>query len=82
MLRETELSSLAQPEKVLGNETLSAEFPDWNVGKIFDKTGIAIRRIADENEAALDLTERAALKLFNTNSPSNPRFAGKTLFDF
>ena len=52
------------PERTLDNEALAAEFPDWNVEKIYSKTGIAVRHIAGENETALDLAERAALKLF------------------
>ena len=56
------------PEKALDNETLAAEFPDWNVEKIQGKTGIAVRRIAGDGETALDLAERAARKLFESGA--------------
>lgn len=56
------------PEKILDNEALAAEFPDWNVAKIFDKTGIDVRHIAGEGETALDLAERAARKLFESGA--------------
>lgn len=52
------------PEARLTNEELAQDFPDWNVEKISSKTGIYSRRIASENETALDLAEKACQKLF------------------
>ncbi len=52
------------PKAVLTNEQLSAEFPDWSVDKIAEKTGIYERHIAAEGETAADLGVQSALKLF------------------
>jgi len=51
------------PEKVLTNEELAAEFGGWSSEKIEQKLGIRERRLAGENETALDLAEKAAVKL-------------------
>lgn len=52
------------PERVLSNQDLAAEFPDWPAEKIFEKTGIEERRIAAADETALDLATAAGLALF------------------
>lgn len=52
------------PEGMLTNELLAAEFPDWTVEKIEEKTGISVRRIAAPGECASDLGVAAAEKLF------------------
>jgi len=54
----------ALPEKVLDNETLAHQFPEWTAQKILDKTGIRARRIAADNETAADLAALAAENLF------------------
>jgi 3-oxoacyl-[acyl-carrier-protein] synthase-3 len=54
------------PEQTLTNEQLAAEFTDWTADKILEKTGIACRRIAAEEECSSDLGVRAAEKLFAT----------------
>lgn len=54
------------PEKVLTNEALSAEFPDWSVDKIAEKTGIYRRHIAASEETSSDLGVAAAEKLFQS----------------
>ncbi len=54
----------ALPEKVLTNEDLAKEFPDWTVEKISEKTGISRRFIAGDQELASDLGVLAANKLF------------------
>ena len=51
------------PARVLTNEELAALFPEWPADKILDKTGISERRIAAEDETALDLGFEAARKL-------------------
>ena len=55
------------PSQKLTNEQLAQEFQEWGIEKIYDKTGIAERRVADINECASDLGVFAAEKLFNTN---------------
>lgn len=52
------------PEQVLQNDELAAIYPDWSSAKIFEKTGIAERRIAAESETAGDLALQAANNLF------------------
>jgi len=54
------------PEQCLTNEQLAAEFPEWSVEKIEEKTGIAERRIAAEGECSSDLGTAAAQRLFET----------------
>lgn len=52
------------PEKIVTNEDLVKEFPEWSVEKVASKVGVNKRHIAGENETAGDLAEKAALKLF------------------
>ena len=52
------------PDKVLSNGDLVRTYAEWTEEKIFAKTGIVSRRIANVNESALDLAERAARRLF------------------
>ncbi len=52
------------PEKVVTNEDLVAEFPEWDVEKVYNKVGVKERHLAGENETAGNLAEKAALKLF------------------
>ena len=52
------------PEKVVTNEDLVAEFPEWDVEKVYNKVGVQERHLAGEHETAGDLAEKAALKLF------------------
>lgn len=52
------------PEKVLTNEDLVAEFPEWTVDKVASKVGINIRHIAAPDETAGDMAVKAAEALF------------------
>jgi 3-oxoacyl-[acyl-carrier-protein] synthase-3 len=54
------------PEKAVTTEQLSAEFPEWSVQKIDEKTGIQVRHIAGEDECSSDLGVAAARKLFES----------------
>jgi 3-oxoacyl-[acyl-carrier-protein] synthase-3 len=51
------------PEQKLTNEALAAEYQDWDVAKIFSKTGISVRGVAGPDECASDLGVAAAQKL-------------------
>lgn len=53
------------PEKVLTNEELVAEFPEWTVEKIAQKVGVDQRHIAADNETAADMAVKAAENLFS-----------------
>jgi 3-oxoacyl-[acyl-carrier-protein] synthase-3 len=52
------------PEKVETNDQLQAAYPAWDMPRIEEKTGIARRHIAAENELSSDLGVAAAQKLF------------------
>jgi 3-oxoacyl-[acyl-carrier-protein] synthase-3 len=52
------------PAHTVSTEDLAAEFPDWSVAKIDDKTGIRSRHIAAPDECSSDLAVAAARKLF------------------
>lgn len=51
------------PERVVTNEELVKEFPEWSVDKIADKVGVSERRVVNE-ETATDLAIGASEKLF------------------
>ena len=51
------------PSKVITNEDLEKEFPDWSSEKIGKKIGILERHITAENELSSDLGIAAAEKL-------------------
>lgn len=53
------------PEKVVTNEELVKEFPEWSVEKIAEKVGVNERRVASVSETATDLAIKAAELLFN-----------------
>lgn len=52
------------PERVLSNEELLREFPEWSIDKVAAKIGVNRRHIASYNETAGDMAEKAARKLF------------------
>ena len=52
------------PERVVTNEELVKEFPEWSVEKVARKVGIYSRHLAASDETAGDLAEKAARKLF------------------
>ena len=52
------------PEKVVLNEELVKEFPEWSVDKVAQKVGVDSRHLAAEDETAGDMAEKAARKLF------------------
>ncbi|MFZ2339342.1 MAG: ketoacyl-ACP synthase III [Bacteroidales bacterium] len=56
------------PEKVITNEDLIKEFPEWTADKISGKVGVKERHIAGENETASDMANRAAETLFSEHS--------------
>ncbi|EMI22537.1 3-oxoacyl-(acyl-carrier-protein) synthase III [Rhodopirellula maiorica SM1] len=56
------------PSRVETNEQLQADFPNWDIALIAEKTGIHQRHIADEKETASDLAIQAAQKLFSEHA--------------
>lgn len=53
------------PEKILTNEDLLKDFPEWSVDKVASKIGIIQRHISGENETAADMAVAAAEQLFS-----------------
>lgn len=64
------------PDRVVTNEDLVKEFPEWDVEKVYSKVGVKERHLTAESETAGDLAEKAALKLFEEYqvSPSDIDF--------
>ena len=56
------------PERVETNDQLQAEFPKWDMARIYEKTGIASRHVAAPDECASDLGVKAAEKLIAEHS--------------
>lgn len=52
------------PERVVTNEELLKEFPEWSVDKVAAKVGVDSRHLAAPDETAGDMAEKAACKLF------------------
>lgn len=55
------------PDKVVTNELLVKEFPEWSVEKIAKKVGIEERHIAADDETAGDMAYKVAEKLIAEN---------------
>jgi 3-oxoacyl-[acyl-carrier-protein] synthase-3 len=55
------------PEKVLSNEELVKDFPEWSIDKIASKIGIRERHVV-ETECASDLAYAAGVRLFEEHS--------------
>lgn len=56
------------PARLETNTELGAEFPEWDIHLIEEKTGIAARYIAEPSETSSDLACKAAEKLFREHS--------------
>jgi 3-oxoacyl-[acyl-carrier-protein] synthase-3 len=56
------------PEKIVSTSDLAAEFPEWSVEKIDEKTGIHERHVAAPDECSSDLAAAAARKLFDSGA--------------
>lgn len=52
------------PEKVVTNEDIVSDFPEWSVEKITTKVGVNKRHVVSDNETACDLAIKAAESLF------------------
>ena len=52
------------PPKIVSNQDLVKEFPEWSVDKIAKKVGVLKRHVVDENQCASDLAVQAANKMF------------------
>lgn len=52
------------PERVMTNEDIVRDFPEWSVEKIASKVGVHQRHVAAADETAADLAVKAAQNLF------------------
>jgi len=52
------------PERIITNEDLVRDFPEWSVDKVAKKVGVNTRHVAAEGETAGDMAEKAARQLF------------------
>lgn len=53
------------PERLMTNEDIVADFPEWSVEKIATKVGVNKRYVVSEDETATDLAIKAAEVLFD-----------------
>ena len=56
------------PEKIVTNEDLQIEHPEWDLKKVVEKTGVFQRHIAESDQTAFDLSIKACEKLFDVRS--------------
>lgn len=56
------------PERVVTNEELVKEFPEWSVDKVAQKVGVDSRHLASAVETAGDMAEKAARSLFKEHN--------------
>ena len=56
------------PDKIVTNDDLVKEFPEWSVEKIAKKVGIIVRHVAADEETAGDMAFKAAEKLIVENN--------------
>ncbi|MEL5893706.1 ketoacyl-ACP synthase III [Bacteroides sp. GD17] len=59
-----EAISYCLPERIVTNEDIIREFPEWSVEKIASKVGVNKRHVAVADETAVDLAIEAAERLF------------------
>lgn len=52
------------PPKVVTNDDLIKEFPEWSVAKVSSRLGIDSRHVSGEGETATDMAVKAAERLF------------------
>lgn len=55
--------STALPEKIVTNEELKAQYPEWDFERLEERTGVTARHVAAPGETALDLAAQACEKL-------------------
>jgi len=53
------------PVRVVDNQEIVRDFPEWSVEKIANKIGVDERRVASEDETATDMAVKAAERLFS-----------------
>jgi 3-oxoacyl-[acyl-carrier-protein] synthase III len=56
------------PEKLITNQELLKDFPEWSIEKVANKIGVSERHIADDDETSTDMAVKASQKLFTEHS--------------
>lgn len=64
MIAKIKAISYYLPAKIVNNDELVKDFPEWDANKVSSKIGISERHIAAENETAGDMAIKAANILF------------------
>lgn len=64
------------PEKIITNQDIQKEHPDWDIKKVANKSGVVKRHISATNETAFDLACKAIEKLFSDGSISIENIQG------
>lgn len=69
MMKKAYIKDIAYylPDRIVSNEEIVKDFPEWSVEKITEKVGVNQRHVASDNETAVDLAEKAANILFEEN---------------
>ncbi len=57
----------AFPKTFLTNEALAEAYPDWDMARLVERTGVHARYVAESTETSLDLAEAAARALADEN---------------
>jgi 3-oxoacyl-[acyl-carrier-protein] synthase III len=68
MMAKIKAISYYLPEKILSNELINAEFPEWGIEKISSKTGINSRHVSADDEFSSDMAVKVAEKLFEEHN--------------
>lgn len=55
------------PERIMTNEELVRNFPEWTVEKVAKKVGVSERHLAAADETAADMAIKAAERMFSEN---------------
>lgn len=55
------------PVQAYTNQEIEKDFPDWDSSKIESKVGIVSRHVVTSDETALDLAEKACIRLFESH---------------
>lgn len=56
------------PKKLVTNQTLLDDFPEWSVDKVTDKIGVSERHISANDETSADMAVEAAKLLFSEHA--------------
>ena len=70
---------IALPERVVTNDQLEEQYPEWDFSRLTHRTGVNSRHIADEHETAYDFALKAAQNLV-TNQELDPQSIDALVF--